>query len=166
MEKDNLITKKQKTYVWSLWRKIGLNTEHLYDVIQLNFKTDSMTSLTCYQGSRLIDILKNWKEKPGAAADYDSPIIPVLPHGQYRMTSKQRYEIERRLAEMGWTYQKLKDWMIKKKIVKYWDGNLHDLYPDEARFVISGLEKIRQWEEKKNVKKAEIIPLNAFINAR
>jgi len=139
------ITKEQIKYIWILWRKhAGIDKEFLYDVMRFRFRKDSMRELSTIQASDLIDIIKNWGNKS------TQPSVCEIPN-DYRMTTAQFREINRRIKALKWSQEALLNWITDKKVVKHFDkdAGLCDLYPDEARFVIAGLEKIKKWNEKR-----------------
>ena len=129
------ITKKQITIIWSIAKKmLQMDRDTLYSVILRMFEKESMKTLTSAEAELLIHELK----RNAAGLSYDA-----LTEPQYR-------KIMGMAAEFGWSALRLREFLEKE--VRVSEAKWLDV--QQARVVITGLEKIRAWREQNGEKEA------------
>ena len=120
------ITQQQKKIIWSIARKgLKLDDSTLYACIMEMFGAERMSALTAAEADILIRELRR----------KDNNLGPD------RLTPLQYRGIVRRGEELGWTQEQL------YKFIKQETGSdaLEWLTVAQARFVITGLEKVKKW---------------------
>lgn len=119
------ITVTQKKIIWSIARKsLCLDDSTLYACIMEMFGAERMSALTAAQADLLIKELRRKEYKLGD-----------------RLTAPQYRGIVRRSEELGWARKELHEF-IKKETGT---DALEWLTVEQARFVITGLEKVKKW---------------------
>ncbi len=128
------ITAKQITIIWSIAKKmLQMDRDTLYAVILRMFEKESMKTLTSSEAELLIRELR----RNAAGLSYDA-----LTEPQYR-------KIMGMAAEFGWSGQRLREFIEKEVNVS--EAKWLDV--QQARVVITGLEKVRAWQDKKAIQK-------------
>lgn len=120
------ITATQKKIIWSIARKgLKLDDSTLYACIMQMFSVERMSALTAPQADLLIRELR----------------LKECNLSGERLTAPQYRGIVRRGEELGWTRNQLYDF------IKQETGTdaLEWLTVAQARFVITGLEKVKKW---------------------
>jgi hypothetical protein len=133
-KKVEAISKKQITVIWAIAKKsLQMDRDMLYSVIHRMFDKESMKELNAAEAELLIRELK--RNAAGLSVD-------ALTEPQYR-------KIMGMAAEFGWTAHGLRQFIEKEVGV----GDVKWLDVQQARIVITGLEKIRSWQHEKEVAK-------------
>ena len=120
------ITPQQKKIIWSIARKgLKLDDFTLYACIMQMFGAERMSALTAAEADILIRELRRKEDNIGPD----------------RLTPLQYRGIVRRGEELGWTRKQLYDF------IKQETGTdaLEWISVAQARFVITGLEKVKKW---------------------
>ena len=121
------ITVTQKKIIWSIARKsLCLDDSTLYACIMEMFGAERMSALTAAQADLLI---KELRRKECGLGD--------------RLTALQYRGITRRAKDLGWSLQGLHQFIKNETSM----DELSWLTVEQARFVITGMEKIRKWRE-------------------
>lgn len=121
------ISPQQKRVIWSIAKKaLQMDSEALYAVIFRLFEKEHMSDLLSSEAELLISELK--RLDAGLAVD-------ALTEPQYR-------KIMAMSAEFGWTAQGLRQFVKKETCVE----DVKWLNVQQARVVITGLEKVRAWK--------------------
>lgn len=122
------IDAKQKRVIWSLAKKgLGMESDMLYGLIMQMFSAERMSALTWHEAELLIKELRR----------------KMNNFGIDRLTSLQYNGINRRAQAFGWSRTGL------KKFIKNETGvdDISWLTVEQARIVITGMEKIKKWRE-------------------
>ncbi|MEG1912773.1 MAG: phage protein GemA/Gp16 family protein [Cloacibacillus sp.] len=123
------ITAQQKKIIWSIARKgLNLDDSTLYACIMEMFSVERMSALTAAQADLLIQELRRKEYKLGE-----------------RLTPMQYRGILRRAEDLGWTRKQLYDFVKKETGV----DALEWIGVQQARFVITGMEKVKKWRTQK-----------------
>ena len=123
-----MIDVRQKKIIWSIAKKsLKMDSETLYVVIYRMFGKEHMSELTAMQAELLISELR--RNAAGLSSN--------------GLTEPQYGKIMAMAAEFGWTAARLREFLEKESGV----SNPKWLDAQQARAVITGMEKIRKWRE-------------------
>lgn len=121
------ITAIQKKIIWSIARKsLGLDGSTLYACIMEMFGAERMSALSAAQADLLILELRRKEYRLGD-----------------RLTALQYRGITRRAKELGWSLVGLRQFIKNETGI----DELSWLTVEQARFVITGMEKIKKWRQ-------------------
>lgn len=137
--------KKDISAIWAIWNNAGMAKEDLYTVIKHKYEKDRMSFMT---DPEISDLRAFVSKKPVNLA-----AVFRVDEKELRMTIKQWWKIKRQLHDLGWDMQAFKNWIANCGMVKYWGGVVEDIYPDEARGIITALEKMRDAKQLKEFRK-------------
>jgi hypothetical protein len=126
------ITATQKKIIWSIARKqLGISKDELYAAIFGMFEAERISALTYSQAELFIYELRRRAENLGPD----------------KLTAAQYKKIMAMARNFGWTADGLRKHL--QRVAKVDDARW--LTPEQARFVITGLEKILKYNEKHGV---------------
>ncbi len=124
------ISANQKKIIWAIWRKeIKGDDETLYTLLLERFDAERMSALSCKQADDLIRDLRRHQ----------------LNLGPDRLSPDQYRAIFGYAKYLGWTPQHLRNYMRQHAGV----DDARWLTGAQARAILTGMEKIKQHEAKK-----------------
>ena len=130
--------------IWSIWNGVGMDREDLYEVISRKYKKERMTFMTDGEIANLRKFVSGYRSNLAAVFGVNENLL--------RMTKPQWWKIKRQMEDLGWSIKTLCDWIVKHNMAMPWTGFLEDVYPDDARKIITALEKMRTAKQRKEMK--------------
>ena len=105
----------------------GLRND-LYGLILFRFRKNNMTEMSDDELKELCSVVKGF--------------VPASTL-KVNMTIKQYKKIMMQMKDLGWTMDTFSSFIKRRNMVKNWDGKIESIWPYEARFIITALEKMR-----------------------